>query len=144
MRHRPPHNFEYTEDTENLFLFYQCINEMTFDYSPDTYKAPMLDTRLLVKEAIATYRFLVQSGTLEKYYSKYLGPILVELKDSLQIDEVAKALLGNRYDRILSTINVLKENHGQFEAVMHNIRNYFDEKKYYYGVIEQLQSNINN
>lgn len=49
MLSRPPKGFELSEDTKNLFLFYQCVNEMTFDYSPDTYKAPTLNTSVLYR-----------------------------------------------------------------------------------------------
>ena len=46
MLSRPSNNFKINDTTKNLFLFFQCVNEMTFDYSPDTYKAPTLNTRL--------------------------------------------------------------------------------------------------
>ena len=55
---RPSNNFKISDTTKNLFLFFQCVNEMTFDYSPDTYKAPTLNTRLICREAYNTYKYL--------------------------------------------------------------------------------------
>lgn len=57
MLSRPSNNFKISDTTKNLFLFFQCVNEMTFDYSPDTYKAPTLNTRLICREAYNTYKF---------------------------------------------------------------------------------------
>ena len=81
-------------------MFFQCVNEMTFDYSPDTYKAPTLNTRLICREAYNTYKFLKESNALDKYYTKYLIPILEELEFSLSNDKVAKEILGERYGKI--------------------------------------------
>ena len=142
MKHRPPRSFVYKEETENIFLFYQCVNEMTFDYSPDTYKSPILDTRLLVKEALKTYHYLCQSDSLKKYYSKYLSPILTELKQCLELDDVAKALLGNRYEKLLGVIEGLKESDYEFESVLHNLSNYFGGKKYYYEIVKQIENAV--
>ena len=68
MLSRPSNNFKINDTTKNLFLFFQCVNEMTFDYSPDTYKAPTLNTRLICREAYNTYKFLKESNALDKYY----------------------------------------------------------------------------
>ena len=54
----PPKNFKYCPETENLFLFYQCINEMSFNYSPDSYQAPIMNTVSLCDEILQTYGLL--------------------------------------------------------------------------------------
>lgn len=63
---------------------------MTFDYLPDIYKAPTLNTRLLCREAYNTYKFLKELNALDKHNTKYLIPILKELEISLSKDKVAK------------------------------------------------------
>ena len=110
MINRPPRDFTLTEDTMNLFLFFQCVNEMTFDFSPDTYKSKTLNTRLLCKEAVQTYEALYNTSALEKYYNVYLNPIIDELRFSLANDKAAKALLENRYERLLSELEKLPKN----------------------------------
>lgn len=138
MLNRPPKNFELSENTENLFLFYQCVNEMTFDYSPDTYKAATLNTRLLCREANLTYKYLEETSTLDKYYVKYLSPILEELRENLSNDSVAKKLLGGRYTKIYSLLQSLQTDKNLFESTIRNLQNYLGGKKYYNGLKEEI------
>ena len=138
MLSRPPKGFELSEDTKNLFLFYQCVNEMTFDYSPDTYKAPTLNTRLLCKEAHVTYYYLKKTNALDKYYAKYLTPILKELKFSLQNDDVAKEILGERYTKIYALLEILQKDMRLFESTIRNLQNYLGNRKYYDKLIEKI------
>ena len=100
-----------------FFCFFNCVNEMTFDYSPDTYKAPTLNTRLICREAYNTYKFLKESNALDKYYTKYLIPILEELEFSLSNDKVAKEILGERYGKIYSLLETLKTDKALLKAL---------------------------
>lgn len=143
MLSRPPKNFKLSKNTENLFLFYQCVNEMTFDYSPDTYKAPTLNVRLLCREAYMTYKALQETNSLEKYYNKYLEPILEELKFSLTNDNVAKELLGERYSRVYALLDILKTDKTIFESTLRNLQNYLGDKKYYYKLTENISDLVN-
>lgn len=102
-----------------------------FDYSPDTYKAPTLNTRLLCREAYNTYKYLKETNVLDKYYTKYLVPILEELKFSLTNDSVAKELLEERYEKIYSLLDTLKTDNTLFESTIRNLRNYLGGRKYY-------------
>ena len=131
MLSRPSNNFKINDTTKNLFLFFQCVNEMTFDYSPDTYKAPTLNTRLICREAYNTYKFLKESNALDKYYTKYLIPILEELEFSLSNDKVAKEILGERYGKIYSLLETLKTDKALFESTIRNLQNYLGGRKYY-------------
>ena len=90
MINRPPKNFTYNKDTSNLFLFYQRINEAFFDYAPDSYKAPILNTRLLCDEAYTTYLLLDSANSVDKYYNKYISSIKSELIELLTKDQIAK------------------------------------------------------
>lgn len=138
MLSRPPKNFQLSEGTENLFLFFQCVNEMTFDYSPDTYKAPTLNTRLLCREALLTYNSLKDTNSLDKYYEKYLPSILEELKVSISKDKVAKELLGERCDGISSLLENAKSEQRLFESTIRNLQNYLGNRKYYCKIVEKV------
>lgn len=132
---RPPRNFEYKEETQNLFLLYQSVNEKTFNFSPDTYRAPIMNSRLLSCEAYQTYKLLEGN---EKYYDKYLSPIIEELLDCLSEDKCAKTLLGNRYDSIRERLESAKINHDSFVHVIRNLLEYLNRNEY----IEALSSEI--
>lgn len=142
MLSRPPKNFECSKNTENLFLFYQCVNEMAFDYSPDTYKAPTLNTRLLCREAYVTYKSLKETNSLNKYYEKYLVPILGELKYSLTNDKVAKAILGERYVKTHTLLEQLEKDKELFESSLRNLQNYLGGRKYYDKLTEEISKLI--
>lgn len=43
MLSRAPKKIKLSDNTVNLFLLFQCVNEMTFDYFPDTYKASAIN-----------------------------------------------------------------------------------------------------
>ena len=144
MINRPPRDFTLTEDTMNLFLFFQCVNEMTFDFSPDTYKSKTLNTRLLCKEAVQTYEALYNTSALEKYYNVYLNSIIDELRFSLANDKAAKALLENRYERLLSELEKLPKNRNLFESTMRNLLNYFANRKYYNELVKSICENVCN
>lgn len=138
MLSRAPKMFDLSENTENLFLFYQCVNEMTFDYSPDTYKAPTLNSRLLCREASLTYKSLKRTNSLDKYYIKYLVPILEELRNSLTNDKIAKFLLGARYEKMYSLLELLQKDKTMFESTIRNLENYLGGKKYYNALKEEI------
>ena len=97
---RPKNGLEITDDCVNIFLFYQCVNEMVFDYSPDTYKAKTLNVHSLCRELLMTYNALCQTGTEDKYYKKYITIVVDELIESLKDDIPAKdreKLVASRY-----------------------------------------------
>ena len=138
MLSRPSRNFKNVETIENLVLFYQCVNEMTFDYSPDTYKAPTLNTKSLCGEALFTYNSLKRTNALDKHYSKYLKPILEELKTCLVKDKVAKNLLGGRYEKINSLLKNLNDDKTLFESTLRNLQNYLGGRKYYNELVKEI------
>lgn len=142
MINRPPKHFTYNQDTENLFLFYQRINEAMFDYAPDSYKAPILDTRLLCDEAYRTYILLKNSNAEDKFYKKYIGTILQELLESLATDSIAKEILAGRYDTIVSNLKEACNDKNKFESTVRNLRNYLGQRKYYNALVQCLSKKI--
>lgn len=142
MINRPPKNFTYNKDTSNLFLFYQRINEALFDYAPDSYKAPILNTRLLCDEAYTTYLLLDSANSVDKYYNKYISTIISELIELLTKDQIAKKLLDGRYDTIVGNLEKSVRNQKKFKSTIRNLNNYLGERKYYDAVVETLSCKI--
>lgn len=139
---RPKNGLIITEKCSNVFLFYQCINEMVFDFSPDTYKAKTLNVHSLCRELLTTYDALCQTGTADKYFKKYNTIIIDELIDCMKNDIPAKELLGGRYDRIIKILDESKANKEIFESTIRNIMGYFGNGKYYNSVKKNLIKNI--
>ena len=138
MINRPPKRFAYNKDTENLFLFYQRINEAMFDFAPDSYKAPILDTRSLCNEAYNTYMLLSSANSVDKYYKKYISTIIQELLDSLATDRIAKSLLKGRYDTIVSNLKESLDSTRKFESTIRNLINYLGQRRYYNAIVNDL------
>ena len=139
---RPKNGLIIEQECSNVFLFYQCINEMVFDFSPDTYKAKTLNVHSLCRELFATYEALCQSGTEDKYYKKYTTIIIDELIDCMKNDIPNKEILGGRYNRIIKILDESKSNKEVFESTIRNLMGYFDNRKYYNSVKENLLKNI--
>ena len=90
MINKIPKNFTYNNSTENLFLFYQRISELLFDYSPDSYKTSTHNSHTLCAEAYNIYSFLKSDGSLFKFYEQYIPDIISELISSIRKDSAAK------------------------------------------------------
>lgn len=93
---------------------------------------------MLCREANLTYKSLKETNALDKYYVKYLTPILEELKVSLTNDKVAKNLLGERYTKIYSLLETLQNDKTLFESTIRNLQNYLGGRKYYNGLSEEI------
>lgn len=134
----PPNNFKYTEETKNLFLFFQCLNEITFDFSPDSYKANSLNTHTLCIEAYNIYNYLLSDHN-EKYFNHYIPDILDEIIYNLKNDNVAKALMDKRLNRYMTILEESKKNSNVFETNIRNILHFFDGTKYYNAIVKKLK-----
>lgn len=78
--------------TTGLLLFAQCLEELLFDYTLDSYKSRALNTHTRCLELLQTISD-VKSGVI---HQKTLGPIVDELAHSVSNDFAAKSLLGPR------------------------------------------------
>lgn len=135
---RPKNGLVFSNGCSNIFLFFQCINEMTFYYSPDTYKAKTMNVHSLCRELLTTYSALCKTGGEEKYYKKYIIVIIDELLANLKDDIVAKEILGGRYKKIVSLLEESKSNRKVFENTVRNLNGYFENYRYYTSLVTHL------
>src|SRR5690349_4345344 len=75
---------------DGLLLFAQLLEELTFDYSYESFKAPALNARSISRELEHAIRS-VKAGVLKE---GVLPPIVEELALSLRADPVARHILG--------------------------------------------------
>jgi len=85
-----PSSWEYSDELENLFLFYQASEEMLSFESPDSYRVTVHNVITLCSELGKIYSILQKSNQLSEYYEKYTLPIIEELLYSIQQDSIIK------------------------------------------------------
>lgn len=100
MRLEEPKWKEANQNQDGLLFFSQRLDEMLFDYSIDLYKAPILNTHLLIREYISVYND-------KSVDNKYLKWILEELCFSLRQDLILTKYWGK--DNIAQAIHTLNE-----------------------------------
>ena len=144
MINKIPKKFNYNANTENLFLFYQRVSELLFDYSPDSYKVTSHNTHTLISEAYNTFMILKKDGVLSKYYESYIPNIVEELITLLRKDDVAKELLDLRFEKYISLFEASLKYTGSdnemrsFETLIVNFKSYFNGKSYYEKLTNKL------
>ncbi len=108
-------NWKNVEQTKHLLFFAQVIEELTFDYSLDSYKAPTTNAPYLIQEAMKQIEILQDAG-LNQYT---LNPILDEMEARLRGNPVVSSLINmpldkyicydrENYDDVFSRLSVLK------------------------------------
>lgn len=90
------------DTTEGLLFFALRLDEILFDYTLDTFKAPTLNTALLCEEFIQ----VGQEVEKEKLDAKNLELIFEELKWSFSQDIVAKSVIGKRSSDYLEGVDL--------------------------------------
>lgn len=144
MINKIPEHFSYSESTENLFLFYQRVSELLFDYSPDSYKVSIHNSHSLCIEAYKIFRYLKEDGSVQRFYEQYIPDILAELIHSLRKDSVAKDLLGLRYNKYIElleqckNVDVSASETILFESTIFNLKSQFSNKRYYNALCNKL------
>ncbi len=106
-----PPSWQYTDDMENLYLFYQASEEMLSFSSPDSYRLTVHTPITLCMEAKKIYSILRSSNQINDYYKQYIHPIIEELIYSIQQDPIIKSELGIRLDSITTGLSTALENH---------------------------------
>lgn len=91
MKYRPIRYWEYNDSLEGLLFFVQRCDEMLFDYTLDSYKAPALNAPFLCLEALKTISEIEQ-GFIDE---NNLSFILSELHWSIKGDNVSRDLIGS-------------------------------------------------
>lgn len=90
MKYRIPKNWGQFPESECTIFFAQRVDELLFDYSLDTYKAPALTSTFLCAEALSLIKD-IESGEID---AANLPHILEELAWSLANDLTAKSLMS--------------------------------------------------
>ncbi|GAA5262724.1 hypothetical protein [Methanocalculus sp. MC3] len=96
MRKPKIENWSSDPSLDNMLFFAQLMEEMLFDYTIDSYKAPVFNTHSLCDELLDVLSE-VEKGFL---HLKAASPILEELLWNLHEDLVVKELLGIRYSKV--------------------------------------------
>ncbi|WP_153020025.1 hypothetical protein [Methanoculleus horonobensis] len=104
MRKPQIENWSSNPDLDNLLFFAQLLEEMLFDYTIDSYKAPIFNTHALCSELLVVLSE-VETGFLQP---KAANPILEELTWNLKNDFVGKEILGLRYPKVIERLNSYK------------------------------------
>lgn len=108
---------------DGLLYFSQRLDEMLFHYTIDLYKAPVLNTHILLKEYLSVF-------DNEDISDKYLSTILDEIKASLAKDPVIKCYWGS--SNVEKTLEALKNLPDKAKASMIQYLNHvFGDTKYY-------------
>jgi len=83
-------NWNYVEGMECLLIFANIVDETTFNYTTDSYKASALHTLSLVEESLQTIEN-IDNGTIRE---GALQSVIEELKWSVEHDDVFKSLVS--------------------------------------------------
>lgn len=125
-------------ELNGLLFFAQTIDEMLFDYTLDSYKPLALNSHLLCHEVLSTISE-IKNGFIPQ---KNLQPVLEELKWSLEKDEAAKELIGNKFDIYFEKIKPTDAKLNEIASIVEFILNLFDNRKYFNKITSVLSDLI--
>ena len=95
-------NWNFTPPMENLLFFANLIDEMTFNYTLDSFKASVHNVFSLIRECIETIDD-IEDETIKK---GSLPPITEEIKDTIDKDPIInEVMLANGLDLVVSKID---------------------------------------
>ena len=110
-------------ERDGLLFFSQRLDEMLFNYTIDLYKAPVLNTHLLLKEYISVLKN-------DEISDKYLSVILEEITQTISKDPVVKKYYGT--DNVSKSLDSLKTLPDKAKISMIEYLNHaFGETRYY-------------
>lgn len=125
MKYTKIENWEYNKNLEGILFFVQIMNESLFDFTLDSYKPKVFNTRLLCEELIFIIG-QVKSGIIKE---GNLQPIIEELVFNLRNDLIAKELFGNNLILFVDSI-YHEKNHDKLKSIVSILSNAFSEGKY--------------
>ncbi|HEC75275.1 MAG TPA: hypothetical protein ENI26_13040 [Methylophaga aminisulfidivorans] len=100
MKFRSLHKWDDPQESKELILFAQLVDELMFAFTLDTYKPSAMNTSLLVREAIQTY-LAIESGTIKGPNLKH---VINELCENIDKDTIAQELIMVDLGGIKSTL----------------------------------------
>jgi len=104
-----PNSWQYSPEMENLFFFYQASQELLSKDSGDTYQVTVHNSITLCYEIDTIYVFLDNTKQCERFYSKYIPPIIDELISALKDDKILKSCIGSRLESIYAGLERAKK-----------------------------------
>jgi hypothetical protein len=134
-------NWEYCDDLNCMLYFAQCIDEMLFNYTLDSYKAPALNSHTLCNEALLTI-IEVKNGIINK---GAIQPILEELEYSLKTDIISKSIYNEYLDTCLKKLKPttdLDELYSLIELIKKGFENYNFLNGLTYNLKEKITQNL--
>ena len=137
MRKTNLRNWEYNSDLENLLFTAQRLDEVLFFYTQDTYKANVLNTRMLIDEFLEV-RDSIEAGLLNE---KNDEAVVEEIIWSLERDKEATQIIGER------VVENLKKNIGSIgikERVKYFrlLQSQLSGKKYFNAIKNALKNAV--
>lgn len=94
MYKREINNWDRKAELKNLLFFASRIKELTFDYTLDSFKYPMLNACSICYEGIE----LIEEIESNNFNEKSITPVLEELIFKFQEDFISKQLIGEHLD----------------------------------------------
>lgn len=101
-------NWSNVSSMQGMLFFVQRMDELLFHYSMDTYKAPTLNIKLLLREYLETIE-QIKEGILKE---KNEIPIFEEIVWCLENDRIAQKVIG------ISKCEEFKKNNGSYDKDM--------------------------
>ena len=101
-------NWSDVTSTQGMLFFVQRMDELLFHYSMDTYKAPTLNIKLLLREYLETIQ-QIKAGILK---DRNEIPIFEEIVWSLENDKIAQKIIG------VSKCEEFLKNNGSYDKDM--------------------------
>lgn len=137
MRKTNLRNWEYNSDLENLLFTAQRLDEVLFFYTQDTYKANVLNTRMLIDEFLEV-RDSIEAGLLNE---KNDEAVVEEIIWSLERDKEATQIIGEK------VVENLKKNIGSIgikERVKYFrlLQSQLSGKKYFNAIKNALKNAV--
>ena len=139
-----PDNWQYNESLDILFFFYQRAEELLSDTTSDTYSLPQHNVLTLFQELNHTFHTLNDYDIIQKYYEKYIPPIIEEFLAALKNDEIIKKMFGSRLDNFISGIEEAKKNFSHLEAWLELFMHSIDQFEFYIKLQNRIIEIIEN
>ena len=140
MKFRTIKKWDNPENSAALLYFAQLLEEMLFDFSLDTYKAPILHAGLLCVEALQTLDE-VDAGNIA---APNINHVAEELYSNLERDPVSIELLELPVTSFAATLNNKKSTPKEVRSVVELLHIQLSTSKYLKKNQELLSSSIKN
>lgn len=126
MKFRSLYKWKNIDGQENLIFSAQLLEEMLFHYTIDTYKPSVMDTSLLVHEALTTIKE-VERGNIKEPNIKH---VLEELCDFFDKDTIAQKLVPIDRNEIFTILKNPKSNKNKIKNILGILNNCLNDIKY--------------